>query len=130
MNDVKDGGKRGDVAIPILPSRNLHDTLEFYRKLGFDGFVHSHGDYAILIRGSLELHFFLRRDVKPEKSASCCYLRVSNVENIYAEFSRASLPRQGIPRQDLLEDKSWGMREFAVVDPDGNLVRVGQVTGQ
>jgi len=26
---------------------------------------------------------------------------------------------------DALEDKPWGLREFAVVDPDGNLLRVG-----
>jgi uncharacterized glyoxalase superfamily protein PhnB len=23
------------------------------------------------------------------------------------------------------EDKPWGMREFAVVDPDGSLLRIG-----
>jgi hypothetical protein len=27
---------------------------------------------------------------------------------------------------DAIEDKPWGMREFAVVDEDGNLLRVGQ----
>ncbi len=27
---------------------------------------------------------------------------------------------------DILEDKPWGMREFAVVDEDGNLLRIGQ----
>jgi hypothetical protein len=36
------------------------------------------------------------------------------------------LPRKGIPRQDDLDDKPWGMREFAIVDPDGNLIRIGQ----
>lgn len=28
---------------------------------------------------------------------------------------------------DALERKPWGMLEFAVVDPDGNLLRIGQV---
>jgi hypothetical protein len=28
---------------------------------------------------------------------------------------------------DMLEDKPWGLREFAVVDPDGNLIRIGQI---
>jgi len=28
---------------------------------------------------------------------------------------------------DTLEDKPWGLREFAVIDPDGNLIRIGQV---
>jgi hypothetical protein len=26
-----------------------------------------------------------------------------------------------------IEDKPWGMREFTVVDPAGNAVRVGEV---
>ena len=34
--------------------------------------------------------------------------------------------RPGIPRITALEDQPWGMREFALVDPDGNLLRVGQ----
>jgi len=118
-----------DVAIPILPSRNLDNTLDFYRRLGFDGFVHSHGGYAILMRGTVELHFFHHPAVVPEKSSACCYLRVSKVETLFTEFSRAELPREGIPRQDALESKPWGMREFAVVDLDGNLVRIGQVEG-
>jgi catechol 2,3-dioxygenase-like lactoylglutathione lyase family enzyme len=25
-----------------------------------------------------------------------------------------------------VEDKPWGMRELALVDPDGNLIRAGQ----
>jgi hypothetical protein len=27
---------------------------------------------------------------------------------------------------DTLEDKPWGLREFAILDPDGNLLRIGQ----
>jgi hypothetical protein len=30
---------------------------------------------------------------------------------------------------EALEDKPWGLREFAIVDPDGNLLRVGQIIG-
>ena len=127
--DLKDVGRQVDIAIPILPSRNLANTLDFYRRLGFDGFVHSQGGYAILMRDALELHFTLHRELEPEKSTGCCYIRVSKVESLYAEFTRANLPREGIPRQDALENKPWGFREFAVVDPDGNLVRIGQVVG-
>jgi hypothetical protein len=43
------------------------------------------------------------------------------------DFAPAQLPRNGIPRMDDLEDKPWGMREFAIVDSDGNLLRIGQV---
>jgi hypothetical protein len=33
----------------------------------------------------------------------------------------------GIPRIDRLEDKPWCLKEFAIVDPDGNLLRIGQI---
>lgn len=127
--DLTDAGKLVDIAIPVLPSRNVANTLDFYRRLGFDGFVHSQGGYAIMLRGPLELHFTLRQELVPEKSVGCCYIRVSKVESIYAELSRSNLPSEGIPRIDTLENKPWGFREFAVVDLDGNLVRIGQVMG-
>ena len=88
---------------------------------------HAHGDYAILTRGTVELHFFTHRDLRPAESAAGCYLRVLDVENIARAFASAKLPAKGIPRQDTLTDKPWGMREFAIVDPDGNLLRIGQV---
>ena len=115
-----------DIAIPILPSRSLNNTLAFFQRLGFDGRIHSHGDYAILTRGSVELHFFTHHELRPAESSAGCYIRVSDVESFYRAFASAKLPRNGIPRLDALEDKPWGMREFALVDPDGNLLRIGQ----
>jgi hypothetical protein len=52
---------------------------------------------------------------------------VADVESLYTAFSAAALPSRGIPRMDAIEDKPWGMKEFAIVDPDGNLLRIGQV---
>lgn len=121
--------QQSDIAIPILPSRSVNDTVTFFRQLGFTGSVHAHGDYAILTRGSVELHFFTHRELRPAESSAMCYIRVSDVESMYQAFASAELPRQGIPRQDALDDKPWGMREFAVVDPDGNLIRIGQTIG-
>ena len=113
-------------AIPILTSRSLPDTVSFYGGLGFEGDVHPHGDYAILARGDVELHFFTDRDLDPATSSAGCYIRVPDVDGISRAFESANLPRTGIPRQDPIQDKPWGMREFAIVDPDGNLVRIGQ----
>ena len=118
--------QQNDIAIPILPSRSLSDTLAFFRQLGFDGEIHSFGDYAILRRDTVELHFFTHEELRPAESSAGCYIRVSDVESFYRAFVSADLPRRGIPRQDALEDKPWGMREFAIVDPDGNLIRIGQ----
>ena len=118
---------RNDIAIPILPSRSLRDTLAFFRRLGFEGELHPHGGYAIIRRDSLELHFFAHPGLVPAESSAMCYLRVSDAEGLFRAFAAAELPRQGIPRMDGLEDKPWGMREFAVVDSDGNLLRIGQM---
>jgi catechol 2,3-dioxygenase-like lactoylglutathione lyase family enzyme len=118
--------QQNDIAIPILPSRSLSDTLAFFQRLGFAGKIHHYGDYAILTRGTVELHFFTHRELRPAESSAMCYIRVADVESIYRAFAAARLPREGIPRQDALEDKPWGLREFAIVDPDGNLLRIGQ----
>lgn len=115
-----------DLAIPTLPSRALPATLAFYRRLGFEGEIIG-GAYAILTRGDLELHFFAHPTLLPAESHFGCYLRVADVAALYRACQSAALPRQGIPRMDALEDKPWGMREFAVVDEDGNLLRIGQV---
>ena len=117
-----------DLAIPTLPCRSVNATVQFYRDLGFDGGAHEfNGDYAILRRGSVELHFFTHKELVPAESYSVCYIRVLDVESIYRSFSIRQLPRTGIPRMDALQDKPWGLREFAVVDPDGNLLRIGEV---
>ena len=108
-----------DLAIPTLPSRSISKTTEFYRRLGFKGGAHQfNSDYGIFLRGEIELHFFAHKELVPSQSFSGCYIRV---------MSAAQLPRVGIPRIDALEDKPWGIREFAVVDPDGNLLRIGQI---
>lgn len=117
-----------DLAIPILPSRSIVETAGFYKRLGFEGGPHeSNNAYGILCRGDVELHFFTHKELVPERSSAGCYIRVLDVEKIYQEFSSAQLPRHGLPRMDLLENKPWGLREFAVVDPDGNLLRIGQI---
>ena len=117
-----------DLAIPILPSRSVNDTVAFYKRLGFGGGVHEHDSgYAILKRGSAELHFFTHTGLVPAASFAGCYIRVLDVESFYRSCLSAHLPGTGIPRLHALEDKPWGLREFAVIDPDGNLVRIGQV---
>lgn len=120
--------KPTDLAIPILPSRSLSSTLAFYGRLGFEGEILSAGDaYAILTRGDLEVHFFLHTELVPAESWVGCYLRVADVKPLYKAFLAAGLPLRGIPRMDAIENKPWSMREFAIVDEDGNLLRVGQV---
>lgn len=115
---------------PILPARSLAETRAFYEHLGFTTvgwWPQTFGGYAILARGDLELHFFAFPDLAPHDSYAQCYWRVADVDALHAEFSRLGLPADGIPRLTALEDKPWGTREFALVDPNGTLARIGQL---
>ena len=117
-----------DLVIPILPGRSLPATLAFYARLGFGGRLLGEGDsYAIVRRGEVELHFFPHPALNPAELHAGCYIRVADAHAWYRAFQAAGLPSRGIPRMDALGDKPWGMREFAVVDEDGNLLRIGQV---
>lgn len=118
-----------DIAIPTLPARNLQETFEFYQRLGFqncsDPAYSDH--YLILRRGELEIHFFPLAEIDPAQSYAGCYLRVGQVAALFQEISAQSLPSDGIPRLGQLETKPWGMQEFYIIDPSGNLLRIGQV---
>jgi catechol 2,3-dioxygenase-like lactoylglutathione lyase family enzyme len=118
-----------DQAIPILLSRDISKSVDFYQKLGFQSAypVDSTDDYAILCRGSLEIHLSCYPEIVPSESYLACYLRVAHVDQLFQEFQILGLPVDGIPRIGALENKPWGMREFYIVDPDGNLLKIGQV---
>lgn len=111
--------------VPILPSRSLARTIAFYAKLGFAGRLLADGTYLILTRDDLELHFFPHPTLQPEACYAGCYLRTLDVDRLHDEFGRAGLPASGIPRIEAVEDKPWGLREFALLDEDGNLLRIG-----
>jgi len=110
-----------DLAIPILASLDLEETLAFYNKLGFStGNIFP--DYAIVVRGSMELHFWTCHERHIAENTAC-YLRVSDVDALHDEFRRLDLSPG---RMDQVADMPWGMREFHVWDPHGNLLRIGQ----
>ena len=113
---------------PILPACNLDETRAFYERLGFAAWFNGRGvnpQYEIVSRGQLVVHFFLESALTPAGNNSSCYWRVRDADRLYREFAALGLPASGIPRLTAPEDQPWGMREFNLVDPAGNLVRVG-----
>ena len=117
------------IAIPVLPARDLAETRAFYERLGFQAAVWlptEFGGYAILRRGDLSMHFYSFEDISPNQNYAQCYWRVKDVDALYAECHAAGLSKSGTPRLVPVEDKPWGMREFSITDPNGNLVRVGR----
>ncbi|MBD3942113.1 VOC family protein [Microbacterium sp. NEAU-LLC] len=115
-------------AVPILLSRDLRETLEFYERLGFEnrGAPPEEWQYLIIGRGEAELHFTESPDVDPFTTASMCYLFVDDARGLYELWAGLVEPDPSTgSRITAPVDTDYGMREFAVVDRNGNLVRVG-----
>ena len=110
---------------PILPSRNIANSEAFYARLGFRT-IFKNGQYLLMRRENAEVHFFLHEKHRPEASDHAAYLRPSDIEALSSEFAKLELPRDGIPRFEPATVKPWRMKELAIVDPDGNLIRAGQ----
>jgi catechol 2,3-dioxygenase-like lactoylglutathione lyase family enzyme len=116
-----------DHATPNLPSRDLDATVAFYARLGFDA-VHRDPGWLILERGALVLEFFPDPGMDPAATASSCCLRVDDVDALYAACVAAGLPEThlGWPRLHPPQLEDSGMRIGALVDGDGNLLRLVQ----
>jgi catechol 2,3-dioxygenase-like lactoylglutathione lyase family enzyme len=140
-------------AVPILPVGDLGPAEDFYTgRLGFAVTGRWDG-YLILLRGAVtELHLSQFDGHDPRTTAGSTYLRVADAAGLYrglragleadgvlyqapasgltpelaAELRRREDAGEHLVRLSVIEDKPWGMHEFAVIDPAGNLVRIGQ----
>ncbi|HEY6569101.1 MAG TPA: VOC family protein [Candidatus Limnocylindrales bacterium] len=120
--------------IPILPCRSIDATLAFYGALGFEVTYRQErpNTYAAIARGAIELQFFVLKALEPEANWSTCYVIVDDVDRLYEAMTdglRAAtgrVPGHGYPRIGALRDMAYGVRQFVVVDPTGNHIRIGQ----
>src|SRR5689334_20663751 len=113
-----------EAAEPILQSHDVAATRAFYQALGFAS-GYDDDRYDILRRGPLVVHLEHSEHVQPEMNCASCYWRVADADALYREFARLGLPAEGCPRLTEPADEPWGMREFTLKDPAGNLIRVG-----
>jgi catechol 2,3-dioxygenase-like lactoylglutathione lyase family enzyme len=100
--------------------------LAYYRDvLGFE-VTFEYGDplsYACLCRDEVALHLLASSSTKrlPGHGAICVFVR--DVDQIYAEVSARGARPLNQP-----EDRDYGMRDFDVVDADGNQLTFGMGT--
>ena len=105
-----------------LPAKDFAATARFYERLGFTVDFQDEG-WMILSRGGLELEFFPHPDLEPADSWFSACVRVADVDALHRAWSQSGLPDQGIPRLTAPRDEDWGLRMFALVDPNGSLLR-------
>lgn len=111
--------------LPVLPSLSLAESRDFYReKLGFTEIVYEGADYLIVRRDFLghrmEIHFWLADDRRLCESSGL-YIRGGGIDALHAEFSGRDLPKLSP-----MSVRPWGMEEFYVWDPHGNLLKFGR----
>lgn len=108
--------------VAVIPCNDLAASEAFYGLLGFerDPEGDDYGDYVILHEpGGAELHLTKAPDgwLIAGKSPFGIYFYASDVDGLAARLTEKLLHA---PRR-----QPWGLYEFAVSDPDENLVRVG-----
>lgn len=111
---------------PVLPVRDVAAALAHYAALGFRGNAYEEEGpdgpvYGFLCRDGIELHLACVRDLDPGANTSAVYLYVGDADALHQAWRAAEV---GGRVTDPL-DTPYGLREFAHVDPDGNLLRVG-----
>jgi DNA-binding HxlR family transcriptional regulator/uncharacterized glyoxalase superfamily protein PhnB len=92
---------------------NMEQALAFYGQLGFQTTYHDEG-FAILEHDGVNLH--LNAFDELPKSHSVCWIAVRNIDALYQQY----LPTNAV--QSALEAKPWGLKEFFLRDPFGNLL--------
>ena len=111
--------------IPKLPMRIKAITKQYYiNQLGFsvkgsDDF----NEYLMLEKDNIEIHFFLFEALIPSENYGQIYIRVNHIDDFYKTLLENKTAIH--PNADL-QIKPWGQKEFALLDPDNNLLTFGQ----
>lgn len=101
---------------PMLPTGgDVGGAVAFYEKLGFNVSYRDGDSMAIIRRDGAE---FMLTDFNDKHVADNTALRiqVTDIDALYAEYQGVE---GAIHPNGALQDKPWGTREFAILDPAG-----------
>ena len=104
---------------PIFAVHDIAEASEFYEGLGLE-VVKFDDTYVFVIYREQEL-LHLREVTQHDPSANhaSAYWHVEDADAVHRELPNLSGSISSI------DDQPWGMREFSVTDPSGNVIRVG-----
>ena len=110
---------------PKLPMRNKAVTRDYYiNKLGFSEFGDAdYPAYLMVQKDSVQLHFFEFKDLDPHENYGQAYIRTNDIEHLYQSILDMKM---SIHPAAPLQLKPWGLKEFAMLDPDNNLLTFGE----
>jgi hypothetical protein len=111
---------------PKLPMRDKTVTRNYYvNQLGFQQVGSADYDgYLMLQKDRVQIHFFEFKELDPKENYGQVYLRTNAIDALYKSFVDNGVI---IHPNGHLQVKPWGQKEFALLDPDNNLLTFGQV---
>lgn len=108
---------------PKLPMRNVEASKAYYiNQLAFS-LIADYGNYLILEKDKVEIHFFEYKDLDPAANYGQVYIRVKNIKDLYEQLINAKVT---IHSNGALIKKPWGQLEFSLLDVDNNLLTFGE----
>jgi catechol 2,3-dioxygenase-like lactoylglutathione lyase family enzyme len=110
---------------PKMPMRNKSATKDFYiNKLGFRNVGTSDYDgYLMVEKDNIEIHFFEFKELESKGNYAGVYIRTDNIDSLYQSLLDNNI---SIHPNGALQTKAWRQKEFALLDPDNNLLTFGQ----
>jgi len=109
---------------PVVPVLDLDAALERYRRLGFVVEPYTGGErYGFVDRDGVSLHLTEWAEHDPNRTGAHVYMYVSDADAVRAEWAASGV--EGRLTEPF--ETAYGLREFAYVDPDGTLHRVGSL---
>ena len=108
---------------PKLPMRNKSKTRHYYiNQLGFQE-IGDYEGYLMIKKDKIEIHFFEYEALDPKENYGQVYIRTNDIDGLYESMldNKTEIHPNGA-----LQTKPWGQKEFALLDPDNNLLTFGQ----
>ena len=111
---------------PGIPTTDMARTIEHYQRLGFTFSAPGStappagASFAIGERDGVSLHFALKPDHDPSRTATWVYISVEDADELSAELDASGAGQGRTPH-----DTDYKMRELAHIDPNGNLLLFG-----
>jgi hypothetical protein len=89
-------------SIPVLPARDIPETLALFEQFGFTVRHDEENEYAMVRRGTIELHFTASPNLDPWNGAGIAFVRLNDASALYEEFLAAGVvPLVALPRSEL-----------------------------
>jgi hypothetical protein len=110
---------------PKLPMRNKTVTRDYYiSQLGFSELGDADYDgYLMVQKDTIQIHFFEFKGLDPKENYGQVYIRTDDIDSLYQSLLDKKL---SIHPAGHLHLKPWGLKEFAMLDPDNNLLTFGE----